>query len=134
MGLLQIQLRDYSGYQETRRQMLVAKALPQHWLTYAMACYMNKDYEQAISVIDTFLKCQEQARDKDKLKSFELSELILFKSHAYETKGDIKGAVKIMIDERKKIRDRLAMNQSLARMYMILGEKEKAVEAVQFLI
>lgn len=41
LGQLQIQLRDYEGYAETRRQVLVAKSgLQVNWLSYAMALYL----------------------------------------------------------------------------------------------
>jgi hypothetical protein len=40
LGQLQIQLRDYVGYAETRRQILLEKpGLQINWLTFAIAIY-----------------------------------------------------------------------------------------------
>jgi peptide alpha-N-acetyltransferase len=41
LGQLQIQLRDYEGYAETRRQVLISKPGMQiNWITYAVALYL----------------------------------------------------------------------------------------------
>jgi hypothetical protein len=49
LGQLQIQLRDYEGYAETRRVILVEKpGLSTNWLTYSIASFLNKDYSKAL--------------------------------------------------------------------------------------
>jgi N-alpha-acetyltransferase 15/16, NatA auxiliary subunit len=41
LGQLQIQLRDYEGYAETRRLVLVSKpGLQVNWMSYAMALFL----------------------------------------------------------------------------------------------
>ena len=41
LGQLQVQLRDYEGYSETRRQILVGKSGVQlNWITYSVALFL----------------------------------------------------------------------------------------------
>jgi peptide alpha-N-acetyltransferase len=46
LGQLQVQLRDYVGYAETRRQLMVGKSSVQaNWITFAVALYLVR-YEK----------------------------------------------------------------------------------------
>jgi peptide alpha-N-acetyltransferase len=55
LGQLQVQLRDYEGYAETRRQILVSKSTVQlNWITYAVSLFLAKDYARALEVLASF--------------------------------------------------------------------------------
>ena len=55
LGQLQVQLRDYEGYSETRRQILVSKPSVQlNWITYAVGIFLAKDYTRALEVLASF--------------------------------------------------------------------------------
>jgi tetratricopeptide (TPR) repeat protein len=53
LGQLQIQLRDYDGYQETRRQIMMEKPnLQTNWLTYAVAAFLVIHSPMIITVLE----------------------------------------------------------------------------------
>lgn len=48
---LQIQLRDVTGFVETRHQLLILKpANRNHWISFAVAHHLDKNYELAVQV------------------------------------------------------------------------------------
>ena len=47
----QIQLRDLSGFVETRHQLLLLKpGNRNHWINFAVAHHLNKNYDLAVQV------------------------------------------------------------------------------------
>lgn len=81
-------MRDYEGYAETRRQILVEKPTIQlNWVSYAVATYLAKNYTLTLDIIEKF----ESTIKKDKnmkLKKYERSELVLFKARVLEELGE----------------------------------------------
>jgi len=57
LSQLQIHLRDFKGFEETRRLMLVEKPNILHnWLVYAEACFVDKSYETVLDCITSIQK------------------------------------------------------------------------------
>ncbi|KAI6186735.1 hypothetical protein M3Y98_00164700 [Aphelenchoides besseyi] len=66
LSLLQIQMRDYIGYRDSRYQLLALRpGTKAHWVAYANACHMLGDYEMAIKIIDDFIKNNTQNKAVD---------------------------------------------------------------------
>ena len=56
LSLLQVQMRDLSGFLKTRNTILTLKSNQKiNWLTYAVAKHMNGDLGGAVSVIDIYI-------------------------------------------------------------------------------
>ena len=54
---LQVHLRDYPGFEETSRKMLLLKpSTMQNWVTLAIACYLNRNYTGCLQAVDSMLK------------------------------------------------------------------------------
>lgn len=86
LSSLQIFLRDYQGYEETRRQLLIhSPAGVLNWVTLAGAQYLNKNYEGALNSMQTLFKFY--ANDNKVLKRHEASEAVLFTCRIYEKMG-----------------------------------------------
>ena len=75
LSLLQVQMRDLSGFVKTRNTILSLKSTQKiNWLTYAVAKHLNGDLEGAVSVIDIYIGTVPE--DSDELKrGYESSEL-----------------------------------------------------------
>lgn len=83
LSSLQIFLRDYQGFEETRRNLLIhSPAGVQNWVTLAGAQYMNKNYEGALNSMQTLFKFYEN--DTKIMKRYEVSESVLFVCRIYE--------------------------------------------------
>ena len=81
-------MRDYEGYAETRRQILVEKPNIQlNWLSYAVALYLSQQYTRALDVVNSFENTSKNDKNM-KLKKYERSELVLFKARILEALGE----------------------------------------------
>ena len=57
LSCVQLHLRDFAGLQETRRLILLKSPdNRENWTSYAVACFLNKDYEKTISVVESVEK------------------------------------------------------------------------------
>jgi N-alpha-acetyltransferase 15/16, NatA auxiliary subunit len=56
LSLLQVRLRDYDGFQETRRKIMVARAsIITNWVVYYVALYLAKNYDTALEVFESIV-------------------------------------------------------------------------------
>jgi tetratricopeptide (TPR) repeat protein len=69
--------------------------------------------------------------NKDKLKNHERSELTLFEARLYEGLGNYEKALEILSKENQ-IFDETAKFERLAENYIKLGNKEKAIENLEY--
>jgi tetratricopeptide (TPR) repeat protein len=123
-------LRDYSGYAETRRQLLVGKPSVQaNWVTYAVALYLAKDFSRALEVLSSFEKTVKEEKT-EKLKKKERSELTLFEARIYEAMGEPKKAIHF-INKSKLIVNLVAKHEMLARLYNAVGNKDEAINELE---
>lgn len=133
LGQLQIQLRDYPGYVETRRQVLFAKInMPQNWILFAMANYLNKNYAKALDVLSSLEKTLREQQMN--LKPYEMSELISFTVRVHEESGNAKAALQTLQNFDKKILDNIDKQETLFRLYTKLDKKDKAIESLETLL
>ncbi|VDK83546.1 unnamed protein product [Cylicostephanus goldi] len=57
LSLLQIQMRDYEGYKESRYHLLRLRPTQKvSWIAYATAYHLLKDYEKALNILVEFIQ------------------------------------------------------------------------------
>lgn len=79
LSLLQIQMRDLTGFAITRHQILNLKPNNKvHWLSFALAKHLCRDPLGCIAVIDSYLGTLDDDADEKK-RGFESSELALYR-------------------------------------------------------
>ena len=80
MSLLQIQMRDLTGFQATRLNILTLRPNSKvHWLAYALAVHVCGDPEGAVGVLDNYFETLNEHSEEFK-RGFESSELALYKN------------------------------------------------------
>mmetsp|Transcript_2204 Transcript_2204/g.4222 ORF Transcript_2204/g.4222 Transcript_2204/m.4222 type:complete len:950 (-) Transcript_2204:232-3081(-) len=80
MSVLQIQMRDLSGFRETRLKILTLRPNNKvHWLSYALAVHVCGDPEGALGVLDNYMNTLGESSEEFK-RGFESSELALYKN------------------------------------------------------
>jgi peptide alpha-N-acetyltransferase len=80
LSLLQIQMRDLSGFVVTRHNILNLKSNGKiNWLAFALAKHLTGDLRGAISVIDIYLGTLGD-ESSEKSRGFEASELALYRN------------------------------------------------------
>lgn len=81
---LQLHLRDFDGFKETRRQMLVRDPSSKEvWAAYATACFLSKDYNTTVSTCESIVKFDDND-DKKKMSPVTKMEILILRVRAHE--------------------------------------------------
>lgn len=92
---IQIFLRDYQGFQETRRQLLVKDpSKSETWIAYAAGCYLAQDYDNCLSTLDSIIRINaEDSKQKKPLKPEHELEIYTMQVKCLEQKGEHEKAI-----------------------------------------
>jgi peptide alpha-N-acetyltransferase len=105
LSLLQIQMRDISGFVTTRRNILQLKSNQViNWTSFALAKHLAGDLEGAISVIDIYLSTLDE-KHPDLNAGFESSELALYKNMILSEIGDYSKALDHLMECKRVVVD-----------------------------
>lgn len=134
LALLQVQMRDWPGYVESRRLIMNGRpGLRQNWTALAIAHHMAGQYAEAEKVLDTY---EGTLKDKGEISKLDLEhwEACLYKNMIIAESGDTERALKHLDSIAKKCVDRVAVMEARARYLLKLGRKEDAAKAYRQLI
>ncbi|KAK1831929.1 N-alpha-acetyltransferase 15, NatA auxiliary subunit [Podospora conica] len=132
LAILQIQMRDYQGYVQSRDVMLKARPhLRQNWTALAIAYHLEGNLQQAENILTTYEKTVTSAPLKT---DFENSEALLYKNSIIAESGDIARALEHLETEAKNCLDRLAVMELRAQYLAQLGRKDEAAKAYRALL
>lgn len=130
LALLQMQMRDYQGYIQSRRAILQARtALRQNWTALAVAQHLAGDLadaERTLTVCEETLKSQKS--------DLEVSEAILYKNTIIAEMGEIERALEHLDAVSKNNPDRTAVMEMRAQYLLNLGKTKEAANAYRVLL
>ena len=135
LSLLQVQMRDLSGFVKTRNTILSLKSNQKiNWLTYAVAKHLNGDLEGAVSVIDIYIGTVPE--DSDELKrGYESSELAMYKNRLLsEMPDNLKAALDHLGECKKVVVDETARLMTKGAYQLRLGSYEDAQQTFMSLL
>ena len=125
---LQIQMRDFDGYVESRRNMLQQKpGFRQNWTALAIAHHLSGNYEEAENVLTTFedtVKANKPART-----DIEHWEAVLYKNYIIAESGNVEKALDHLEAIGKRSPDVLGVMEMRADYLLRLDKKEEAETA-----
>ncbi|KAF2472225.1 TPR-like protein [Lindgomyces ingoldianus] len=132
LALLQIQMRDYLGYIESRSTMLSARPqLRQNWTALAVAHHLAGHYKSAEHVLKTFENTLKSPVPKSDL---EHSEAVLYKNTLIAESGETQRALEHLEDIMKDNLDRTAVLELKAKYLLELGKNAEAEKAYRALV
>lgn len=132
LALLQVQMRDFAGYIESRRHMLQLKPhMRQNWTGLAIAYHLSGNYEEAENVLG---KYEETLKTPPSRLDMEHSEANLYKNMVIAESGDIERALKHLEEVGKVNMDRLAVLEMKASYCLKLGKMEEAERLYRVLL
>ncbi len=138
LSLLQIQIRDYEGLEDTRRKLLsIRPNNKDNWIGFALAFHLLGNYNTAVSVIDTYQDMPKGSEEEDEnplKKAYELSELNLYKNLMLEESGAYESALKHLNDNETAIVDFLGLQETRARLFSRLGKHDECAEQLHSLL
>ncbi|XP_077212035.1 N-terminal acetyltransferase A complex auxiliary subunit NAA15-like [Tasmannia lanceolata] len=111
LSLLQAQMRDLSGFVETRQQLLTLK--PNHrmnWIGFAVAHHLNSNGSKAIEILEAYEGTLEDDYPPDNERC-EHGEMLLYKISLLEEYGFLERALEELYKKDAKIVDKLAYKE-----------------------
>lgn len=129
---LQIQMRDYEGYIQSRRNMLQQRpGIRQNWTALAIAHHLAGNYEDAENVLTTY---EETMKTKPSRSDLEHWEAVLYKDYIIAESGDIQKALDHLEAVGRKSPDVLAVMEMRADYLARLGRNPEAEAAYAALL
>ena len=132
LALLQIQMRDYEGFIQSRRAMLQSRpALRINWTALAIAQHLAGDLEDAERTLTTY---EETLKSPPPKTDQEHSECILYKNQIIAEMGQTERALEHLEAAQKHNFDRTTVAEVRAKYLLQLGKMEEAAKAYRALI
>jgi N-alpha-acetyltransferase 15/16, NatA auxiliary subunit len=132
LALLQMQMRDYPGYIQSRRAILQARtALRQNWTALAVAQHLAGDLTDAERTLTAYEETLKLPLPKSDL---EVSEAILYKNNIIAEMGEVERALEHLDAVAKHCPDRTAVMEMRAQFLLTLGRMEEAANAYRALL
>ena len=132
LALLQMQMRDYPGFVQSRRAILQNKTLwRQNWTALAVAQHLDGDLWGAERTLTAF---EETLRSPPPRTDVEHAEAILYKNTIIAEMGDTERALGHLDDAAKQNPDRAWVMERRAEYLLALGRNEEAEKAYRDLL
>ncbi|PON27599.1 acetyltransferase [Trichoderma gamsii] len=132
LAILQVHVRDYQGYIQSRKAMLQARPqIRSSWTALAIAHHLSGNLTEAENVLTTYEGTLKSAPSRF---DGEHSEAVMYKNSIIAEQGDFQRALDHLESDAKHNLDRLAVLECRADYLAKLGRKEDAVQAYRLLI
>nr|CAD1823315.1 unnamed protein product [Ananas comosus var. bracteatus] len=134
LSLLQAQMRDLTGFVETRQQLLTLK--PNHrmnWIGFAVAHHLNSNGLKAIEILEAYEGTLEDDYPPDN-ERYEHGEMLLYKISLLEECGLLDRALQEIRKKEAKIVDKLSFKEQMASILLKLGHLEEAEKLFRSLL
>ncbi|CAG9977695.1 unnamed protein product [Clonostachys byssicola] len=132
LAVLQVQMRDYPGYIQSRRAMLQARPqIRQNWTALSIAYHLDGNLTEAEKVLSAYEGTLKQTPSRLDL---EHSESVMYKNSLIAEQGDYQRALDHLEDAAKYNLDRLAVMEARAEYLQKLGKNEEAAKAYRALL
>jgi len=129
---LQIQRRMLPGFLDTRRRILSLKSNNRHnWLAYAIANHLVGNYEQALSVLETFSTTQglgARAPNDKRPPSIDESELRLYHIQLLADSNKPEQALEELKEKEWEILDDVELHRFQGQLLFATGKKDESTQ------
>ncbi|KAI4355680.1 hypothetical protein L6164_004427 [Bauhinia variegata] len=125
LSLLQAQMRDLTGFVETRQQLLTLK--PNHrmnWIGFAVSHHLNSNPSKAVEILEAYEGTLEDDYPPDNERC-EHGEMLLYKISMLEECGNFERALEELHKKESKIVDKLAYKEQEVSLLVKLGHFEE---------
>jgi len=132
LALLQVQMRDFAGFVQSRRQMLQARPQTrQNWTALAVGLHLSGDLKGAEDVLQKYEETLKQTPSKGDV---EHAEAVLYKNTIIAEEGELERALEHLGSVSKGALDRTAVMELKADYLLRLNRKEDAEKAYRALL
>ncbi|XP_057732571.1 N-terminal acetyltransferase A complex auxiliary subunit NAA15 [Arachis stenosperma] len=134
LSLLQAQMRDLSGFVETRQQLLTLK--PNHrmnWIGFSVAHHLNSNASKAVEILEAYEGTLEDDYPPENERC-EHGEMLLYKISLLEECGLLESALEELRKKESKIVDKLEYKEQEVSLLVKLGRLEEGEVLYQALL
>ena len=132
LALLQVQMRDFQGYIQSRKSMLQQRPqIRQNWTALAVAYHLAGELQEAEKILTTYEDTLKQTPPKSDI---EHSEAVLYKNTIIAELGETQRALDHLQTIERNNLDRTAVMEMRAKYLLRLDQKEDAAKAYQDLL
>ncbi|KAJ8640601.1 hypothetical protein MRB53_017295 [Persea americana] len=134
LSLLQAQMRDLTGFVETRQQLLTLKSNHRmNWIGFAVAHHLNSNGSKAIEILEAYEGTLEDDYPPENERC-EHGEMLLYKIHLLEECGFHERAIGELYKKETKIVDKLAYKEQQVSLLVKLGRLEEGEKIYRALL
>ncbi|KAK2651397.1 hypothetical protein Ddye_011253 [Dipteronia dyeriana] len=134
LSLLQAQMRDLSGFVETRQQLLTLK--PNHrmnWIGFAVAHHLNSNGSKAVEILEAYEGTLEDDYPPDNERC-EHGEMLLYKISLLEECDFLEKAIVELRRREPKIVDKLSYKEQEVSLLVKIGRLEEGAKLYRLLL
>jgi tetratricopeptide (TPR) repeat protein len=134
LSLLQAQMRDLTGFVETRQKLLSLK--PNHrmnWIGFSVSHHLNSNASKAVEILEAYEGTLEDDYPPDNERC-EHGEMLLYKISLLEECGFLERALEELHKRESKMVDKLAYKEQEVSLLVKLGRLEEAEKLYQALL
>ncbi|KAI4331230.1 hypothetical protein MLD38_029435 [Melastoma candidum] len=134
LSLLQAQMRDLTGFVETRQQLLTLK--PNHrmnWIGFAVSHHLNSNPSKAIDILEAYEGTLEEDHPPENERC-EHGEMLLYKISLLEECGFLDKALSELHNKEIKIVDKLACKEQEVSLLVKLGRFDEGGQLYRLLL
>ncbi|GMI78063.1 mutant,snc1-enhancing 6, EMBRYO DEFECTIVE 2753, OMISHA, NAA15 [Hibiscus trionum] len=134
LSLLQAQMRDLTGFVETRQQLLTLK--PNHrmnWIGFAVSHHLNSNGAKAVEILEAYEGTLEDDYPPDNERC-EHGEMLLYKISLLEECGFLERALEELHKKEPKIVDKLTYKEQEVSLLVKLGRLEEGANLYKALL
>ncbi|XP_026408454.1 N-terminal acetyltransferase A complex auxiliary subunit NAA15-like [Papaver somniferum] len=134
LSLLQAQMRDLSGFVETRQQLLTLK--PNHrmnWIGFAVSHHLNYNGSKAVEILEAYEGTLEDDYPPDNERC-EHGEILLYKVSLLEECGLFERALEELQKKESRIVDKLAVKEQQVSLLVKLNRLEEGEKIYRVLL
>ncbi|KAH8514435.1 hypothetical protein H0E87_007314, partial [Populus deltoides] len=134
LSLLQAQMRDLTGFVETRQKLLSLK--PNHrmnWIGFAVAHHLNSDGSKAVEILEAYEGTLDDDYPPDN-ERWEHGEMLLYKISLLEECGSLERAIEELRKKESKIVDKLTYKEQEVSLLVKLDRHEEGAELYKALL
>lgn len=134
LSLLQAQMRDLTGFVETRQQLLTLK--PNHrmnWIGFAVSQHLNSNPSKAIDILEAYEGTLEDDYPPENERC-EHGEMLLYKISLMEECGFLEKALDELYKKEHKILDRIACREQEVSLLVKLARLEEGGKLYRLLL
>ncbi|KEH39579.1 amino-terminal acetyltransferase, putative [Medicago truncatula] len=134
LSLLQAQMRDLSGFVETRQQLLTLKSNHRmNWIGFAVSHHLNSNASKAIEILEAYEGTLEDDYPPEN-ERIEHGEMILYKVSLLEECGSFERGLEELQKKESKIVDKLGYKEQEVSLIVKLGRLEEGEKLYQALL